>query len=104
MFAGPAALASGNVFWRARGDEFTTAITTFRTKVQHPVGGLHHIQIVLNDDNRVAGVDERVQDFQQLAYVLEMQARRRFVEDVERLARCPFGQFLGEFHALSLTA
>ncbi len=54
--------------------------------------------------HRVALVDEAVQHFHQLGDVVEMQARRRLVEDVERLAGGAPRQFLGELDALRLAA
>ena len=60
-----------------------TATTTLGTQVDHVVGGLNHVQVVLDDHNRVALVDKFVQHVEQLVGVLEVQAGRRFVEDVE---------------------
>ena len=43
-------------------------------EVDDPVGRLDHVEVVLDDDDRVARVDEAVQHFEQLAHVLEVQA------------------------------
>ena len=45
------------------------------------------VEVVLDDDDRVAGVDERCSTPSKRADVLEVQARRRLVEHVERAAR-----------------
>ena len=68
------------------------------------VGGFDHFEIMFDDDDRVAGVDQCVQHFQQLADILEMQPGGRFVEDVQRAAGGPLREFLGEFDALRLAA
>ena len=46
-------------------------------------------QIVLDDEDRVALVHQRVQHLQQLAHILEMQPGRRLVEDIDRAASRP---------------
>ena len=51
-----------------------------------------HFEVVLDDDHRVAVVDEALQRLEQLLDVGEVQAGRRLVEDVERLARRPLRQ------------
>ena len=93
-----------DLFRRTGRDQHAAAIAAFGPKVEHPVGGLHHIQVVLDDDNRVARIDQFVEHFQQLLYVLEVQAGGRLVEDVQCTARRAFREFLGEFHALGLAA
>ena len=76
----------GDILRHACGDDTATAIATFRAEIDQPIGGLDDFEIVFDDQHRVAGLDQRMQHFQQLAHVLEMQARRRLVEDVERAA------------------
>src|SRR5690606_36189068 len=49
-------------------------------------------------------VDEALEDFEELADVLEMQAGGRLVEDVERLPGGAAAEFLGELDALRLAA
>ena len=51
-----------------------------------PVGIFDNIEVVLDDDHAVAGVDQGVQHVQQLVDIGHVQAGGRFVEDVERLA------------------
>ena len=57
-------------------------------QVDDPVGRLDHVEVVLDDDDRVAQVDQAVEHVEQLADVVEVQAGRRLVEDVERSCRC----------------
>src|SRR5688572_12708451 len=67
------------------------AVATLRTQVDDPVGRLDHFQIVLDDHDRVASIDQPVQDVEEQAHVLKMQPRGRLVEDVEGLAGIPPG-------------
>ena len=55
-------------------------------EVDHPVGGLDHVEVVLDDDDGVALLDQAVEHLEQLLDVREVQAGRRLVEDVERAA------------------
>ena len=93
-----------HVFRRALRDDLAAADAGLRAEVDDPVGRLDDVEIVLDDDDRVAEIDQAVQHVEQLADVVEVQAGRRFVEQVERLAGAGPGQFGGELHALGLAA
>src|SRR5690606_9865658 len=75
-----------------------------RSEVDDPVGGLDDVDVVLDDDQRVAAVDQAVQDVEELARVLEVEAGGGLVEDVDRLAGAAPAQLGGELHALRLPA
>ena len=90
------------LFRRAGCDDLAAATTTFRPEVDDPVGSLDHIEVVLDDDDRVAVVAQTMQHFEQLFDVVEVQAGRRLVEDVERLPRVAFRQFTRQLHPLRL--
>ena len=68
------------------------------------IGPLHHVEVVLHHEHRVARVHQPLQDGEQLPHVGHVQARRRLVEDVERLAGRPLGQLPRELHPLGLAA
>ena len=74
---------------RPFGDDPPSACAPLGAHVDDPVGRLHDVEVVLDHDHRVAQGGEAVEDFEELADVVEMQARRRLVEDVERPARPP---------------
>ena len=74
-------------FWRALGDHLAAAGAALGPHVDDPVGGLDDVEVVLDDDDRVAGVDDALQDAEQLADVFEVQAGRRLVEDIDRAPR-----------------
>ena len=86
--AGGRRLACGDFLGRSRGHDAAAAAAALRARDRYVVGRLDHVEVVLDDDHRVALIDELVQHVEQLARVLEVQAGRRLVEDVERAARC----------------
>ena len=73
-------------------------------QVDDPVGGLDHVEVVLDDDDRVPLLDQAVQHLEQHAHVLEVEAGGRLVEDVEGAAGVPLGQLGRELDALRLAA
>ncbi len=82
-----AARRLGDLLRRALGDDGAALVAALGTEVDDPVGRLDHVEVVLNDDDRVALLDQTAQNLQQTPRVLEVQPRRRLVEDVEGVAR-----------------
>ena len=76
----------------------------FGAEVDDPVRGLDDVEVVLDHDHRVAVVAQPVQHGQQQLDVVEVQAGRRLVEDVERAPGVALGQLERELHALRLAA
>ena len=68
------------------------------------VGGLDHLEVVLDDDHGVSVVHESVQNSEELADVLEMQACGGLVEDVESAPGRSLRQLAGELDALRLAS
>ena len=97
-------LVSRNFLRRALAHDETAAVAAFRPEIDDPVAGLDHVEIVLDDHNRVAAIDEAVQDFQQAANVLEVQAGGRLVENVHGASGGLLDQFAGQLDALRLAA
>lgn len=79
-----------NLFRRSRCYELSAAASAFRADVDEMVGHLDDIEIMLNDDDGVALVDEPLQNIEEDADVLEVQARRGFVEDKNSAPRITF--------------
>ena len=93
-----------HLFGCALRDNRAAAVASFRAQIDDPVGGLDHVEIVLDDDHGIAFVYQSLQHEQQFAHVLEVQARGRFVEDIHCLASGPALQLGGELDALRLAA
>src|SRR5688572_13041193 len=104
ILPGVAALGAGDVLGRAGGYDLAAAVAALGPEVDDPVGGLDDLQVVLDDDHRIAGVRQLVQHLEQLRYIVEVQARGRLVENVERAPCSPARQLLGELDALRLAA
>ena len=68
---------------RALEDDPAAVVTRTGTEVDDPVGMRHHRLMVLDDDDRLTGVDEPVEQAEQLLDVGEVQTRGRLVEDVD---------------------
>jgi hypothetical protein len=88
------------------------AIATFRAEVDDPVGGSDDVQVVLDDQQRVPGVEQLAQGAHQARDVVEVQPGGRLVEQEQRaLARQRLarggrrlGQEAGQLQALRLAA
>src|SRR3954468_7186943 len=96
--------AVGDRLGRAFGNDGAAPTPTFGTHVDDPVGGLDDVEVVLDDDDRVALLDQSRQNTQQLADVFEVQTGRRLVEDVDGAPGGSPLQFGGELDALSFAA
>ena len=59
---------------------------------------------MLDNSDRIARVDQLVQHFQQFGDIVKMQARGRFIQNVERATGRAFRQFLGKLDALRFAA
>ena len=101
--AGVAVLHRGDLLGRALGDDQAAAVAALGAHVDDPVGVLDDVEVVLDDDDGVALVDQPLQHLEQLADVLEVQTGRRLVEDVDGAAGGPLLQLGGQLDALRLT-
>lgn len=82
-----AGLARCDEFGRAGGDKLAAALTRVGTKIDDPVGRLDDIQIVLDDDDAMTGIHDALEHLEQHANIVEVQTRRRLVEEKERAVR-----------------
>ena len=65
---------------RALRDDGAALVAAFRPEVDDVIGHFNDIEIVLDDENRVALVAKRLEDFQKLFDVGYMEAGRRLVQ------------------------
>jgi hypothetical protein len=82
-------------------------VAAFGAEIDDSIRGLDDLddfEIVLDDEPRVAGLDQRIQRFEKLPHIVEMQPRRRLVEDVEGAAGGAPRKFFRQFDALRLAA
>jgi len=86
-------------FFRCASDNHPSAIaTSLKTHIYDIVSHLDDIQIVLYHNHRITTIDKAAKNIEQYADIFEMQARRRFVEQVKRLAGTRATQFRSNFN------
>ena len=78
-------MLAADVFRLAEEHDFTAAGAGTRTHVEDAVRSEHDLRIVLDHDERVAGVAQLVHDVDHASHVARMQADRRLVEHEERV-------------------
>jgi S-(hydroxymethyl)mycothiol dehydrogenase len=75
VLAGEGAAIGGQVGGRALEHHPAAVVAGARAEVDDPVGVRHHRLVVLDDDDRLAGVDQAVEQAEQLLDVGQVQAR-----------------------------
>jgi hypothetical protein len=93
-----------DLFGSAGGDEFPSPVAAFRAEVDDVIRLENHVQIVLDQDHRVAPVDEELNHFHQLVNIGEMESGCRLIENVEGLPCSLLAQLEGELDALRFAA
>ena len=74
-----------DLFGSTFGNHAATARAAFWTHIDDVVGRLDDVEVVLDDDHAVTGVDERLEYVQELLDVGTVQPCRRLIKDIERL-------------------
>ena len=86
-------------------DDLAAAGAALRAEVDDPVGRLDHVEVVLDDEHRVAGVDEVVQHLEQLAGCRRSAARSSARRAGTASCRCcVWHQLAGQLDPLGLAA
>ncbi len=94
----------GHVARSSGGHDAPAAGASFGPEIDDPIGRFDHVEIVLDHDHGVAGVDKVVQHFEQQADVGKVQAGGRLVEQIERAAGALLYQLASELDPLGLAA
>ncbi len=90
-------------FRRPLHDDVSAVDTGLWTEIDDPVGRLNDIEIVFDDDNRVPLLDEAGEHLQQFGDVVDVQAGRGFIQQIERASGVGTGEFGGQLHPLRFT-
>src|SRR3989344_1558544 len=69
---------------RAPRHDEAARVAAFRAQVDEPVAGANHVQVVLDDDERVPRIDELAQRAHQLGNVVKVQASGGLVKQEQR--------------------
>ena len=89
---------------RADRDEVAAFLAPFGPEIDDPVGGLDDVEVVLDDEQAVAGLQQLLERRQQLRDVVEVQAGGRLVEDVEDAVAGLGREVRGDLDALRFAA
>src|SRR5581483_3784320 len=84
------------------GDEAAAGVAALGAEVDHPVGALDDLEVVLDHDERMAALDEPGEADEELVDVGQVKPGRRLVEDEERVGLSLAAELGGELHALRL--
>ena len=76
----------GDLFGGARGYNLAAAGAAFGAKVDYPVCGFDHVEVVFNDDQGPAAVDEFAEGGEEFGDVVEVETGGGLVKDVEDAA------------------
>ena len=104
VLAGKAARHLCHLFRRTLGHDFTACTAALRAKIDNMIGALDQVEVVLNDNDRIARVHQLLQHLDQAVYVCDVQAGSRLVEDIHGLAGAAAGQLVCQLHALGFAA
>ena len=73
-------------FGGAFGDEAAAEGTGAGAEIEDVIGAADHVEVVFDDDEGVAAVDELVEDAEEFDDVVAMKADSGFVEEIEGFA------------------
>src|SRR6202171_2402940 len=102
VLAGVGALVAGDGCGGAVGDQLAAPVAAARAEVDDMVDGLEDVEVVLDDEHRVAPVNELLEDPEEPLDVGEMEPGGGLVEDVEGHPGVPAGELGRQLDALGL--
>ena len=68
-------------FGRSFDDNSSAGFATFRPQINHPIRFSNQIEVVLNHDDRMTGVNKPLKNIDEPLHVGHVQSNRRFFED-----------------------
>jgi hypothetical protein len=102
--SGVGLLCAGDEFRRTLRDDTAAAFAAFRAKIDDPVSLLDDVKVMLDDEHSVAERNQTLQNVEQFANIVKMQARGGLIKDIQGAASLAFGKFAGKFDALGFAA
>ena len=97
-------LDRGDFFRGSFRQKIPAAFAPFGAEVDHPIGRFHNVEIMLNHDHGVAEIDQSEKNVKQVADIMRVKPRGRFVKYVKRFSRFDFRKFGRELDPLGFTA
>src|SRR5882762_3303299 len=104
---GVACSGRGNRVRRPFGHEASALLPRVRSEVDNPVRGANQVEVMFDDNHRMAGIDEPLKSFQEDTNIVEMKPGGRFIEKEKRSAAGTFfvtgevREVTGQFQALA---
>ena len=77
------AFGFGEVFGGAGGDNFAAGVAAFGAEVNHPIGFGDEVEVVFDDEDGMAGIDEALEHLHKAFHIEHVQADGGFFEDEE---------------------
>jgi hypothetical protein len=93
-----------NLLRRALSHQAAAIFPALWTEVKNPVRVPDYVQIMLDDDHRIAQIGEPMQDVEELLNIVKMQPGRGFVQKIKRFSGLALRKFPGLFDALRFAA
>ncbi len=90
---------SGNLGWKTGHDHMTTFLASTRPEVDHPIRLNDNAHVVLDDHDRIAGIDKLLKVSHQAVGIGGMQARSGFIQHIKRPATSGALQFSRQLDA-----
>src|SRR5581483_3967885 len=97
-------LHSRDFFGRSLGHNPSAGLASLRPQVNNPIRLLNDIQVVFNDDDRIAKIRQAIQNVEQHFDIVEMQPGGGLVKDVKGAAGLAPAELPSQFDALRLPA
>ena len=85
--AGMTFAASGDLFGRSYGHNLPALVARVGSEVYDPISGFYDFEVVLDDEDGVAGLHQSLEDFEQHPHVVKVEAGGRLVEQEQRWSR-----------------
>ena len=104
IFSCDALFTFGHLLRCSAAYEVSSAVSTFRTKVDDVVGTFYQIHVVFYHNQTMAFFNERIESLEQFFYVVEVQTGGRLVEDEQRRVLSFLSDEVSKFHTLVLTS
>src|SRR5215471_1126769 len=102
--AGVRFFRSSNLLGRSLRDDAPAAFSAFGAQINDPIGLLDDVEMMLDDEHRIAKRDEALKHVEKFADVVEVEAGSGFIEDIESAAGLALGKFTRKFDSLRFAA
>ena len=86
----------------AMDDQLTARGASARTEIDNMIGAFDHVQMMLDDDHSIVGIEQVLEHGEQFFYVFEVQTGGGFIEHVHGVPRGALGELSRQLDSLGL--